>query len=464
MGNSDSSGQADEQEGTVRRQVNKMVITVGIAVTLAIVAAVYLAFNFVEEERGRNIQAWQVRLGIVADSRTSAVNEWVDENFGVMRELSENASLQVYMTQLTLANGRKAEITDEDGQAGYLRNLLISTANRAGYIPPPTAGDVAANVEKAGVAGLALADASGNFIVSTPSMPPVSSKIRKAVLKALGGEPALIDVFMGSSNLPSVGFVLPIFSVQGDEPKGIGAVIGIRLLGKDLFNKLKQPDSLSTFIFKQSIKSVTLENVDEKISYDKYLDELAETIKDKKTQYFYKNDFKSLFFNKIRGLKNNQDSIKVIPKKINFSLTKKQNFSFFATAINHKSIRKSILIDLLKTELLDKNEIAFVSNLLKDDVIHLEKTQLLIKISNEGFVKLVKESINSQIYQLFPYSSPKFDPQLSYEEVAKSLNNLNTRLLNLKKINKSLDSFVNDSNQLNWDDLQSINLEILDED
>jgi len=241
MGNSDSSGQADEQEGTVRRQVNKMVITVGIAVTLAIVAAVYLAFNFVEEERGRNIQAWQVRLGIVADSRTSAVNEWVDENFGVMRELSENASLQVYMTQLTLANGRKAEITDEDGQAGYLRNLLISTANRAGYIPPPTAGDVAANVEKAGVAGLALADASGNFIVSTPSMPPVSSKIRKAVLKALGGEPALIDVFMGSSNLPSVGFVLPIFSVQGDEPKGIGAVIGIRLLGKDLFNKLKQP-------------------------------------------------------------------------------------------------------------------------------------------------------------------------------------------------------------------------------
>jgi len=232
----------------------------------------------------------------------------------------------------------------------------------------------------------------------------------------------------------------------------------------EFINKLKQPDSLSTFIFKQSIKSVTLENVDEKISYDKYLDELAETIKDKKTQYFYKNDFKSLFFNKIRGLKNNQDSIKVIPKKINFSLTKKQNFSFFATAINHKSIRKSILIDLLKTELLDKNEIAFVSNLLKDDVIHLEKTQLLIKISNEGFVKLVKESINSQIYQLFPYSSPKFDPQLSYEEVAKSLNNLNTRLLNLKKINKSLDSFVNDSNQLNWDDLQSINLEILDED
>ena len=46
----------------------------------------------------------------------------------------------------------------------------------------------------------------------------------------------------------------------------------------------------------------------------------------------------------------------------------------------------------------------------------------------------------------------------------KSLKNLNTRLLNLKKINKSLDDFINDSNALNWSELQNINLEILDED
>ena len=59
--------------------------------------------------------------------------------------------------------------------------------------------------------------------------------------------------------------------------------------------KLKNPEPLSEFIFNQSVKSMSLDKVDEKISYDKYLDDLIENIKDKKTQFFYKNEFKSLF-------------------------------------------------------------------------------------------------------------------------------------------------------------------------
>ena len=48
-------------------------------------------------------------------------------------------------------------------------------------------------------------------------------------------------------------------------------------------------------------------------------------------------------------------------------------------------------------------------------------------------------------------------------EVKESCENLNTRLLKLKKINKSLDSFVNNSTQLNWEELQNMNLELSDE-
>ena len=66
-----------------------------------------------------------------------------------------------------------------------------------------------------------------------------------------------------------------------------------------------------------------------------------------------------------------------------------------------------------------------------------------------------------KIYKLFPYSSPNYDPQLSRDEALNSLKNLNTRLLNLQKINKSLDTFINESNQLNWEDLQKINIEIM---
>ena len=67
---------------------------------VAVVLAVAGSFYFIEEEWQREVQAWQVRLGIVADSRSQAVNEWVDQNFAYMRELSENASLQHYMSEL----------------------------------------------------------------------------------------------------------------------------------------------------------------------------------------------------------------------------------------------------------------------------------------------------------------------------------------------------------------------------
>ena len=66
---------------------------------------------------------------------------------------------------------------------------------------------------------------------------------------------------------------------------------------------IKNPQPLVNFIFNQSSGAVSLNNADEKISYDKYLDELIETIKDKKIKYFYKNEFKSLFFNKIKQLR-----------------------------------------------------------------------------------------------------------------------------------------------------------------
>ena len=72
--------------------------------------------------------------------------------------------------------------------------------------------------------------------------------------------------------------------------------------------------------------------------------------------------------------------------------------------------------------------------------------------------------MSKDIYQLFSYCNFSTEPQISLDEVLKSINNLNTRLLNLKKINKSLDTFLSNSTQLNWNDLQNINLEILDED
>jgi HD-GYP domain-containing protein (c-di-GMP phosphodiesterase class II) len=240
-----------------RRFNVKVVSGIGLlAVAMAGMAA--LAYYYVEQERIRDLQAWQVRLGIVADSRAAAVNEWAEINFGHMRELAQNASLQLYMTELAAAKGDAAQVTDEAAQAQYLRNLLVATAERTGFKPPAPVAEIAANVEVAGVAGIGLVDATGKPIVSTPAMPPLTAKIRAQIGKALDGEPAFIDAFLGADNKPAVGFVLPIYGIQ-DNPqgaRGIGAVVGVRPLGDDLFQRLKQPgdtaQTAETYLIRRS--------------------------------------------------------------------------------------------------------------------------------------------------------------------------------------------------------------------
>ena len=231
---------ADKPADEIRGKVNPAVGIIAIVLFLAAIGAVILAVKFIAGEQERNQQAWQIRLGIVADSRTQAVSEWADRNFASLGDLAENASLQLYLTELSLASPQEGT---EQVEGGYLRNLLVTTAERAGFTPPVPAGEVPANVEQVGVAGIGLVNAQGQAIISTPGMPPLSNRVRVAVAKALTGEPALIDVYMGASNLPTIGFVLPIFAIQDDSRRteGIGAVIGIRVVGNDLFDRLQQP-------------------------------------------------------------------------------------------------------------------------------------------------------------------------------------------------------------------------------
>ncbi len=244
--------EGDDSEKKAKRQVSRTAMAIGSAMVVAVVLAVAGTFYFIEGERQREVQAWQVRLGIVADSRSAAVNDWIEQKFSDMRDLADNASLQLYMSELaggkeksdlgeSKDNKEDADKEEEAASASYLRNLLVATAERTGFKAPPPVGEVTANVERVGIAGIGLVDKEGKSIVGTPDMPPLTAKIRTAVAKALDGEPAVIDLYMGASGLPTMGFVLPIFGIQDDGAKGIGAVVGLKTIGNDLYDRLKQP-------------------------------------------------------------------------------------------------------------------------------------------------------------------------------------------------------------------------------
>ena len=89
--------------------------------------------------------------------------------------------------------------------------------------------------------------------------------------------------------------------------------------------------------------------------------------------------------------------------------------------------------------------------------------ELLEVIEDKDLMVILKKCLKSDIYQLFTYVSPKFNDQQALFEIKESCYNLKTRLLNLQKINKSMNSFLENSNQINWEELRKINKEILDD-
>ncbi len=229
---------------------------------------------------------------------------------------------------------------------------------------------------------------------------------------------------------------------------------------EELVKLLKKPMPLVNFIFYQSSMAFPINNADQKVIFDKYLDDLINTIKDSKVKYFYKNEFKSLFFDEIRKekkFKKNNNTINKIEKK---SLYEKQILSFIACFLNHTNIRLEIKEELIKAKLLNENYVNLLNEITKFSNIGENVKDLLTTIDNEDMLKIIKNSLKTDIYQLFPYSSSKYDSNQALKELKESCSNLNTRLLNLEKINKSLNSFVDNSTQLNWQELQKISKEL----
>ena len=125
-----------------------------------------------------------------------------------------------------------------------------------------------------------------------------------------------------------------------------------------LIELLKNPLSISDFIFEQSSSTIDLKIADNKISYDKYLDDIIETIKDKKIKYFYKNEFKNLFFQK---LKNQNKTLKVKSPLISNSLIDKQIQSFLLAFINHPKARDRLANILNLSQLLNNDQLKLIS-------------------------------------------------------------------------------------------------------
>ncbi len=220
-----------------------MLAWVGLLISFAL-AGTILAVSFVSHQRDSILQQWQIRLGIVADSRAGDVTNWLDSQLATLDNLARNPSLQVY------ADGLSAQVSAKGSEAvegTYLRNLLTATAQQSGFVGSHPNQPIPANVPSGGTSGIAVLDAAGKVLVATSGMPPMTPQMQDTIDRASRGQSSLPDIHMGPLGVPVIGFAVPVYGVQGDA--GItppaGFVVGVRELDNDLFRRLVQPGDTS---------------------------------------------------------------------------------------------------------------------------------------------------------------------------------------------------------------------------
>src|SRR5476651_1131940 len=94
-----------EAAGSRPSFVHRTVAVAGIALVVLLAFGIVLAYRFIAAERARDLAAWQSRLGLIADGRALAVSDWLARQFAEIGGLAENASVQLYMTELAAEGG-----------------------------------------------------------------------------------------------------------------------------------------------------------------------------------------------------------------------------------------------------------------------------------------------------------------------------------------------------------------------
>ena len=216
--------------------------------TFIVLGALWLIFSYLDLERERDLADWRIRLGLIADDHAADVDQWLKRQQAELQDLANNASLQLYLSQLTT---QTAPYEIEPAQLGYLRNLINTAAERSGFrVAGETEPLVRANLPVSSDRGLALLDRSGRIVVATPGMPALGAT-DVALVQRVGetGQAALRDLRPSPEGEPTVGFVVPVAAIQGLQGEAgerfVGVLLGIKPAASELYPLLRNRGGLS---------------------------------------------------------------------------------------------------------------------------------------------------------------------------------------------------------------------------
>lgn len=225
-------------------------VALGLVILALLVAAgLFGVVRLAEQGRERDLESWRVRMGLVAESRASAIRDWLDRHNQIVREIADNTSARLYVSELSLTG----VAAGGSAQRQYLENLLEVSATRAGFVASGGGNTVPANVDMERSAGIAIftANYGGNddassarassVIATTRSMPDVRDILGTRSSDAPG------MVMLDSEEKTLVVFLAPVHGVQSDTSSDapMAWVVAAKPIGADLFQLLRQPGEVA---------------------------------------------------------------------------------------------------------------------------------------------------------------------------------------------------------------------------
>jgi HD-GYP domain-containing protein (c-di-GMP phosphodiesterase class II)/type II secretory pathway pseudopilin PulG len=221
----------------------RTVMALAILILVIAVTGFVLMARLVEDNKTRELDAAYRQLGLVADSRAAAVDEWLGTQKKAISAMAGNPSLSFFMTELQWS-GDVSAVTDGESRLQILKNYLLFSADQTGFTAPPEGADVPANIDRKARAGLMVIDSAGRPVVGTPWTPDVIKRLGDLDALVTRKAPLLVGPYPGETGEASLILAAPIMPFEGGSAKGggaVGFVIGVRLIGDDLAARLRQP-------------------------------------------------------------------------------------------------------------------------------------------------------------------------------------------------------------------------------
>jgi len=225
-------------------KINFTPVLASILLIISVMISLSLIFLYVEKERNRDLINWQSRLALLAEIKSVAVENWVEEKINHLTELSDNTSLRLFLTELSNSDGVDKAVLG--AVRGHVRILLRSTAEKLGIGSSRYQADKM-NLGIKSEYGLAILGVKQNLVMSTKGFAQNIEMHKGSIDKVYNtGLPQLIEVYPGKNQQPVFGYITPVFKVQNQaRTRPLGAVIFLLNPYNKLYDLLKNSQSLT---------------------------------------------------------------------------------------------------------------------------------------------------------------------------------------------------------------------------